>query len=582
MFINFIKRIDLYGKKPEFYFKGKPDKTTWIGRIITFLYILIYIGFLAYRLNRMIKRLDVKFYDTNAYTGEIPSIQLNNDIFYGAFAFNIPGTDTPYLDDRIYTISAKFVNQAKVNGQWEKNETDIIFKRCELSDFGSKYQNIFANKSISQMLCPTNLNFVLEGYETLQRYSYFKVNYKRCVNTTENNNHCYPMDVIERYLYATNINAKIQDIELVPRDYNNPIQQLEKEISGPTYKDLHLLIYVYLKLIYLETDDNIIGFESLSNTKVEKYLKYDSSWIITSPNLYGDFTVNPDADLNDITIQLSSNVLTQRRSYVQLIDVLGDVGGLMEIINMIFSVICTLIVGVLYEKSLVNNLFNFDLDKKVIYFKERKNKEKKFGYNPSNNNLLFLKNSSKILHEDTKIVDEDKNEKENNQYKNIGRRKINLKNELVYSSQSKVAFNQKDNKSLILNLDNIIDEDKNKNILNCNNTISDDIIQKKIRNKESDKFKLEKKEEFDNKNVIKKIKLDKFFVHCGFCCIRNISNVNNILLNEGMKIIIEQLDIFNIFIVLYETMRKEQELKKQVISLKMSDECKKNLAKKNK
>ena len=153
----------------------------------------------------MIKRLDVTFYDTNAYTGEIPSIQLNNDIFYGAFAFNIPGTDTPYLDDRIYTISAKFVNQAKVNGQWEKNETDIIFKRCELSDFGSKYQNIFANKNISQMLCPTNLNFVLEGYETLQRYSYFKVNYKRCVNTTENNNHCYPMDVIERYLYATNI-----------------------------------------------------------------------------------------------------------------------------------------------------------------------------------------------------------------------------------------------------------------------------------------------------------------------------------------------------------------------------------------
>ena len=57
------------------------------------------------------------------------------------------------------------------------------------------------------------------------------------------------MDVIERYLYATNINAKIQDIELVPRDHDNPIQQLEKEISGPTYKDLHLMIYVYLKLI---------------------------------------------------------------------------------------------------------------------------------------------------------------------------------------------------------------------------------------------------------------------------------------------------------------------------------------------
>ena len=145
-------------------------------------------------------------------------------------------------------------------------------------------------------------------------------------------------------------------------------------------------------------------------------MKYDSSWIITSPNLYGDFTVNPDANLNDITIQLSSNVLTQKKTYIQLIDVMGDVGGLMEIINMIFSVICSLIVSVLYEKSLVNNLFNFDLDKKVIYFKERNNKKNNVEPKASNNNLLSLKNSSKFLHEDTKIVDDEKN---NSQHKKM-------------------------------------------------------------------------------------------------------------------------------------------------------------------
>ena len=31
----------------------------------------------------MVSRVDVTFYDTYAYTGEVPSIQLNKDTFYG-------------------------------------------------------------------------------------------------------------------------------------------------------------------------------------------------------------------------------------------------------------------------------------------------------------------------------------------------------------------------------------------------------------------------------------------------------------------------------------------------------------------
>ena len=74
--------------------------------------------------------------------------------------------------------------------------------------------------------------------------------------------------------------------------------------------------------------------------------------------------------MNDITIQLAPDVLTLKRTYVKLIDILGDVGGLMTTINMIFKVISSLSVNILYEKSLVNNLFNFDLDKKNYYFQK--------------------------------------------------------------------------------------------------------------------------------------------------------------------------------------------------------------------
>ena len=40
-------------------------------------------------------------------------------------------------------------NQVKINGQWETNETVIPMKKCDLSDFGSNFQNIFSKTDLS-------------------------------------------------------------------------------------------------------------------------------------------------------------------------------------------------------------------------------------------------------------------------------------------------------------------------------------------------------------------------------------------------------------------------------------------------
>ena len=85
MFLKFIRKIDLFAKKPELYFKKNSRKTYLIGRLLTFLYAIIFISFLAYKLNRLINRKDVTVYDTNGYTGEIPSIKINKDVFYGGW-----------------------------------------------------------------------------------------------------------------------------------------------------------------------------------------------------------------------------------------------------------------------------------------------------------------------------------------------------------------------------------------------------------------------------------------------------------------------------------------------------------------
>ena len=55
-----------------------------------------------------------------------------------------------------------------------------------------------------------------------------------------------------------------------------------------------------------------------------------------------------------------------------------------------------------------------------------------------------------------------------------------------------------------------------------------------------------------------KIELNQFLIHLSFCCVRKKANINNILLNEGMNIVSEKLDIFNIFKIIN---RNEKTLK---------------------
>ena len=87
--------------------------------------------------------------------------------------------------------------------------------------------------------------------------------------------------------------------------------------------------------------------------------------------------MNPNDPVCDVTIQLSSKVLTIKRTNTKLIDVLGDVGGLMEFIFSFFNIIPMLITDLLYDIDLVHNLFSFDLDKKEVLIKNLKNEENK-------------------------------------------------------------------------------------------------------------------------------------------------------------------------------------------------------------
>ena len=504
--------LDLFGKDPDLYYKGNQKKTSWLGLALSFLYIIIYVAFFIYKFIRMINKVDVTFYETYAFTGDIPSAVLNKEIFAGGIGLVNPMTGENYINDRIYRVGAVYKRGKRIDGVWYWNDPlTIPLIPCSIDAFGSRYVNIFKDKRLDQLYCFSDVEgLILEGYSNLNVYSYFDISFYRCVNDSLKKD-CLPIEEIDQYLTASQLSVTMQDIDLTPQDYDSPIKEQEKDIPGPLYRDLHQEIYGYMQVTLLETEENIIGFEALSNINTQMYLKYDHAWVISSPNIYGNYKQEPYgiyAPMTNIRIQLANKVLTLKRYYVQLIDVLGDVGGLMEVIFSLFNILSSFIVGILYEESLVNNLFSFDLDKKIISLKEKHNK-KRIHFINKEEPLFDIANSlinqetrkSAIINENNKINKElkikqsqNENKEENivknkNQeiriYKKPGSQYVSSRARIYRNNKLKrKALNDSENKSLSkkelnqdINYDDYSDNIKDKYNYECENKKK---IQKKM------------------------------------------------------------------------------------------------------
>jgi len=370
---KYLKDIDMFGKEPQLYYKGEEKKTSWIGRIFTVLFVVAYFAFFIYKLFRMMKKTDVTFYDTFTYAAEPSKIRIANENFYGGLALEDPNTYDVFIDEGIYIPKASFRRAERRGNNFEWDIIDLELERCKIEKFGPSYQEKFRTKTLNNLYCFKNMDFFLEGHFSYDLYSFFYIQFFPCVNTSESQK-CKPLEEIDHYLKNTFISFQWQDIELTPKNYSYPIRPRDVDIYTTVGKKLFQEIHTYFQVVNIETDIDFIGFDEFENIKTETYLKYDEMIIMN--NLIENDIYETGESFCDFTIKLSENVRIERRTYTKLITILGDVGGLMEVLFTFFRVICSLSVDILYDISLVNNLFDFDLDKKIVILKEKKNQKK--------------------------------------------------------------------------------------------------------------------------------------------------------------------------------------------------------------
>ena len=534
--LMFIKKIDMFGKEPKLYFKGKERKTSWYGSFCTIIYMAIYFAYFLYKLLRMLKRNDVKFYDSFEYLDGPPSIHLTKEKFTGGFALEHPETYDQFIDETIYYPKAYFKIQTRdgESENWNIETIPLELERCKPESFGKDFQDTLID-SLENLYCFKDIDLTLKGSFSYDTYSYFAIDFYPCINTTENNNHCKTKEELDFYLMNTYVCFELEDAQLTPTDFNKPVKGRNNDIYYTVGKKLFQEVHIFYQLVDIETDLDIIGFDDFPNFKQDLYIKYD--WDYQMSSLLEEDIYETGNAFCSAQIKLDDEVRIQTRSYTKIITILSDVGGFMEFMLSAFKVITSFTIDLQYDTSIVNSLFEFDLNKKVISIK--KHIHKKSIVDNLNNEAILRNSPTKVESKSGKrlhIFDYDKN-----------------------TGRSKNSLNDINTN---LNLNNKITS----NDINEINMIEDNNTPKDINNNNN-----KGKENNEGRSlIITKIEHNRYFIYCCFLWARKKTNMQNTLVNEGINIFKKKMDLIRFFKKLYKSGDKDEEM--PIIT--MSEPCK--------
>ncbi len=518
---------------------GRPKQVTIIGRIFTYIYLIIYILIFSYKLYRMTQRVDITFYDSYSNTDEIPKMKITDENFLLMFAI-YDDDSLPFIDDTIYYPIAYFFD-GQINY--------IDLERCDPNRMSQEFIDYFGESEIEYYYCLNNVN-----YELLPNMNSIKIELFPCEDYYEGEGYCESKEVIDEFLNNHRFMVFFRDIDLTPLNFEAPVKEKINYLNTEIYRGLGQYLHMEMQLVKIETSTNIIGFDFLTEPKTEQFIKFEHEEILPYPGYnIDDDEENDFYPVSIFELQLNDKILLEKRYYIQLIDVLGEIGGLMEIIYSFFSVICSLIADIIYEKTITNDLFSFNMDKKLILIKKV-------------NNLMFKYNKDIKDNNDKNIEDQNQNDTK------------------IYSINSK--NNKKKEKVMIVKTkkkkykkSNIISEVKSsdekfesiKGVYKDINKNSSEPLSNITKNNKTDR-------ENENNWIIENMTLKDIFISIFYCCKKKKRNVYKILVNESMNVVMEKLDIFNIFRNICLTEYYNYELNNKLDIIKMSEESSKSLS----
>ena len=320
--------FDIYSRRITFFYNNKDKIGTLFGLILTFLYVIITLILFTFYLTKTIKRTEVKSQESTIYSQGLPSIDINPKLFYFAFGLENPITSSRFIDEQIYYPKVYFIKQTKENGILvTKEKKSLEVERCDAKKFGKEYSHQFMEGELDNSYCIKDFNLTLFGGTKYEKSSFIEIKIHPCTNSTENNSHCKPQNIIDSHLTSGYFSITIKDIGLNPLNYSFPIIPIIQILK--TNVDIRMCreSLIYIGITEIDTDVGLF-VQSLKTEQYLEYRKYSQSFFFMSEEEYHN-----GKEIFGAQIRLEEYIHFQKREYTKMSEVFSITGGYMQLIS---------------------------------------------------------------------------------------------------------------------------------------------------------------------------------------------------------------------------------------------------------
>jgi len=371
-----MKKYDIYGNRFQLHFSGDYTISTKFGGFLSIITIILMIIYIFFDGCDIFLRKDPRTYQENQTLNVSHALNFTNSEF--RFYFNLfYGSNRSSFDDPSY-LKVKLISKLRKNNNILQK--DFNLKKCTNKNFQNVKPTdnllIFRRLVENNYYCPDFNNFTLSGSWVEDLIESAQIQIYPCNNKTDKIN-CKSFDQINDFVLKNKIYLSLYYPLSVVKldDYQNPISYNLKEDYFYIRDFTKYSFYYYdFDKILLTTDSGILYTSESDMEGVSMKLITNDERILNSDDPY----------IFSIDFYSSFNLIKYKRSYVKILDIFADFGGMMQIVTIFFQMIVSVFHTLHRIQFMTDKLFIFEdpfkiknkhdedfILKKLIYHQEK-------------------------------------------------------------------------------------------------------------------------------------------------------------------------------------------------------------------
>ena len=338
-----ILNVDFFGRTQSFSIAKRDSFPTYLGSFLSFTIISTLIYFVIYFGLDLINKSQLNLITSTIFVDDPLSTYINETLF----TFSIQHPDySPYIDESIYTANAYLKTMRQDNqGNTITTKKPYSLVRCSEYNF-SLIPEYFSLLDLKNLYCIDNdKDLYYRGEYGKAEWTYFVIEFTKCVNSTRNNNKCKSREEIEEKLNGGYLGMFITDYSVVPDNFENPKSIYGKNvftsISGKQYTD----IWLYLKQMVINTDTGLV----IKNINTLNFVSYDTVMTNTDYREGNTFL--------NLNLRLSQKTEIYYRSYERVQSIVAELGGIMKFCLVIGKIVSYFGREVLYKDHILRYFY---------------------------------------------------------------------------------------------------------------------------------------------------------------------------------------------------------------------------------